>query len=558
MFSKKILAQLVVATCSRYGIKNVVISPGSRNAPLTVGFSNNSKMQSYSIVDERCAAFFALGMAQQTQEPVALVCTSGSALLNYYPAIAEAFYSNIPLVVISADRPAHLIDIGDGQTIRQKNVFENHILYSANLEVDGTIIANNTLLCKALQAAVEKKGPVHINVPFDEPLYETVAERYSEVSAMMTNEVFHASKQKTLVVSDLQLEKFQHTWSSAKKKLVLIGVNSPDTALQEALNLLVEDPSVLVLTESTSNVYHPKFVHSIDQLIYSLSATEFEALQPDLLVTLGGMVVSKKIKQFLRKYTPKKHWHIDTLKAMDTYHCLSEFIQTSPAVFLKNVGTVSSVKESLYQKEWLQKKEQKEAGHHVFLANAQHTDLTVVAQVLQSIPKGSQLQLSNSSLIRYAQLFPIAPSVSVFCNRGTSGIDGSTSTAIGAAVTSKKATLLLTGDLSFLYDSNGLWNNYIPSSFRIVVVNNAGGGIFRCIPGPKTTNALPYFETPHQFTAEYLSKMYNFAYQRADDVNSLQNALTTFYKQEARPKILEVFTTKDLNDVVLADYFKSI
>jgi len=558
MHSNKVLAQLVVATCSRYGIQRVVISPGSRNAPLTVDFSNNSKITSYSVVDERCAAFFALGMAQQTQEPVAIVCTSGSAVLNYYPAIAEAFYSNIPLVVISADRPAHLIDIGDGQTIRQQNVFENHVLYSVNLEVDATITASNTLLRKALQAAVVQKGPVHINVPFDEPLYETVAERHPEVSALLTNEALHAPKQKTSVVSGLQQEKFQQAWNSANKKLILIGVNSSDTALQEALNLLVEDSSVLVFTESTSNVYHSKFVHSIDQLIYSLSATEFEALQPDLLVTLGGMVVSKKIKQFLRKYTPKKHWHIDAIKSMDTYHCLSDFIQASPAAFFKQLDGNSLVKERSYQKDWLQKKAEKEAGHRTFLAKAPHADVTVVAQVLQSIPKGSQLQLSNSSLIRYTQLFPIDTSLTVFCNRGTSGIDGSTSTAIGAAVASETPTVLLTGDLSFLYDSNGLWNNYIPSSFRIIVVNNAGGGIFRCIPGPKTTNALSYFETPHQFTAEYLSKMYNFAYQSADDAMSLQNALATFYKQGAQPKILEVFTTKDLNDVVLADYFKSI
>ncbi len=133
MYPKKELAQIVISACHQFNIDTVVISPGSRNAPLTVGFSNHPEIETLSVVDERCAAFFALGIAQQTQKPVAIVCTSGSALLNYYPAIAEAFYSNIPLVVISADRPKHLIDIGDGQTIRQENVFENHILFSANL-----------------------------------------------------------------------------------------------------------------------------------------------------------------------------------------------------------------------------------------------------------------------------------------------------------------------------------------------------------------------------------------------------------------------------------------
>ncbi|MGK0326437.1 MAG: 2-succinyl-5-enolpyruvyl-6-hydroxy-3-cyclohexene-1-carboxylate synthase, partial [Polaribacter sp.] len=177
MYPKKELAQIVISACHQFNIDTVVISPGSRNAPLTIGFSNHKKIQALSIVDERCAAFFALGIAQQTQKPVAILCTSGSALLNYYPAIAEAFYSNIPLVVISADRPKHLIDIGDGQTIRQENVFENHILFSANLiENEKYKTRNSQLIGEALQIAVSQKGPVHINVPFEEPLYDTVGD----------------------------------------------------------------------------------------------------------------------------------------------------------------------------------------------------------------------------------------------------------------------------------------------------------------------------------------------------------------------------------------------
>ena len=175
MYPKKELAQIVISACYQFKIETVVISPGSRNAPLTIGFSNHKEIETLSVVDERCAAFFALGIAQQTQKPVAILCTSGSAMLNYYPAIAEAFYSNIPLVVISADRPKHLIDIGDGQTIRQENVFGNHILFSANLiENPKFKTRNSQLIGEALQISVSQKGPVHINVPFDEPLYETV------------------------------------------------------------------------------------------------------------------------------------------------------------------------------------------------------------------------------------------------------------------------------------------------------------------------------------------------------------------------------------------------
>ena len=177
IYSQKELAQLVIEYCGTYEVEHVVISPGSRNAPLTIGFTNYPKVKTYSIVDERSAAFFGLGLAQQTQKPVALVCTSGSALLNYYPAVAEAFYSDIPLIIISADRPKHLIDIGDGQTIRQENIFLNHCLFNANLkEGEENRNDNSRLIQTALSTAILNKGPVHINVPFDEPLYETTSD----------------------------------------------------------------------------------------------------------------------------------------------------------------------------------------------------------------------------------------------------------------------------------------------------------------------------------------------------------------------------------------------
>ena len=175
-FPKNRLAQLIVENCKDYNIDTVVISPGSRSAPLVMGFNESEEIRTMSIVDERCAAFFALGIAQQTRHPVALLCTSGSALLNYYPAVAEAFYSNIPLIIISADRPLHLIDVGDGQTIRQENIFANHILCSINLGKNASKTADENIK-KALKAAIYNKGPVHINIPFDEPLYEKVGKK---------------------------------------------------------------------------------------------------------------------------------------------------------------------------------------------------------------------------------------------------------------------------------------------------------------------------------------------------------------------------------------------
>ncbi len=545
MFPKKELAQLVISACGQYNIDTVVISPGSRNAPLTIGFSNHKSFETLSVVDERCAAFFAMGIAQQMQKPVAIVCSSGSALLNYYPAIAEAFYSNIPLVVISADRPKHLIDIGDGQTIRQENVFENHILYSANL-VEGEFEKNKELLCESLQIAIHKKGPVHINVPFDEPLYETVDELNKfDFPTVIANKVKQS----------VNYESLKSIWKNSTKKMILVGSNFPNSELQNILNEVINDESVLVLTETTSNLYNSKFINSIDKLIFPLNENDLKELQPEILLTLGGMVISKKIKQFLRKYQPKHHWHVDELKAMDTYHCLSEFIQEKPSEFLKEL---TGEKESDYQKLWLTKKDERAIKHNEYLSNIEYSDLKVFEAILNMIPNESQVQISNSSTIRYSQLFDLNSSLKVFCNRGTSGIDGSTSTAIGAAFATNKPITFITGDLSFFYDSNALWNTNTPVNFRIIILNNAGGGIFRFIPGPSTTNATAFFETPHNLTAEHLAKMFGYNYVSVSNLEELTNGLNDFYLESEQPKIMEVFTPKEINDVVLKNYFKNL
>jgi 2-succinyl-5-enolpyruvyl-6-hydroxy-3-cyclohexene-1-carboxylate synthase len=550
-FPKNKLAQLVIASCAANNIEHVVISPGSRNAPLTIGFSNHHKIKTYSVVDERSAAFFALGMAQQMQKPVAIVCTSGSALLNYYPAIAEAFYSNIPLVIISADRPQHLINIGDGQTINQENVFENHILQAISL-VEELNVENSILemLNETIKTAIIEKGPVHINVPFGEPLYETVDE------LLVLEKEINDFEEIPLNVDDLQ--KYANIWNASTKKMVLVGSEYPSELLQIQLDYLTKDPSVLVLIENTANVSNPKFINSIDKLIFPLEEAELEQFQPEILISLGGMIVSKKIKQHLRKYQPKFHWHVDEKRAFDTFFCLNHHFKISPQLFFSQFFFLTKAKESNYQQFWLTKKMIRLKKHQEFIENCAFSDLKVFNLLLNSIPKNSQLQLSNSAVIRYSQLFDIDKTLRVFCNRGTSGIDGSTSTAVGAANISKENTVFITGDISFFYDSNALWNNYIPSNFRIIIVNNGGGGIFRFIPGPKESNVLDYFETPHQLTAEYLCKMYKFEYSTAKNENELIEELSNFYDGSNSPKLLEIFTPRAENDKILKAYFKNL
>ncbi|MDR6845739.1 2-succinyl-5-enolpyruvyl-6-hydroxy-3-cyclohexene-1-carboxylic-acid synthase [Flavobacterium granuli] len=551
IYPKIPLAQSILQIFLAKGITNIIISPGSRNAPLTIGFASNPAFQCYSIADERAAAFFALGIAQQTGKPTAVVCTSGSALLNYYPAFSEAFYSQIPLIVVSADRPQSKIDIGDGQTIRQENVFANHSLYNANLLEDASE-ENDRKINEAINTSIDKKGPVHINAPFEEPLYETVSE-------LSVNSTVFASANVPQTVDIEELKQYANVWNKASRKLILIGVNEPNAIAEGTIEALAQKESVAVMTENTSNVSHESFITSIDTIITPFTAEDFEAYRPEILITFGGMVVSKRIKAFLRKYQPKHHWHIDTLRAYDTFGCLTKHFELDPNTFFNAFLPLTSKVESNYFAQLDDLRKLRKVKHDSYLSKMPFTDFKVFEKVIESLQQNSQLQISNSSAIRYAQLIPIDPSIEVFCNRGTSGIDGSTSTAIGAAVANAKPTVFITGDIGFLYDSNALWNNYIPKNFKIILINNGGGGIFRILPGHSETPVFnTFFETFHNLTAEHLAKMYGLNYWTANDEESLSKGLDSLYAQNDRPSILEVFTPTLDNNSVLLQYFKEL
>ena len=538
--------------CLEKGIDTIVISPGSRNAPLIITFTNHPSFNNYSIVDERSAAFFALGMVQQHQRPVALVCTSGSALLNYYPAVAEAYYSDLPLIVISADRPEKLLEIGDGQTINQENVFNNHILYSANCkEGDEFQNENETEINNAINSAINNSGPVHINAPFSEPLYEMVD--HIEVKPKII------SLNNPSEVLDVDLDPYVQQWNSSMKKMILIGVMPPNQIEEELLERLAKDDSVIVLNETTSNLNHHSFFPSIDQLIAPLDGKGFQELQPDILLTFGGMIISKKIKAFLRNHPPKYHWHVDTKKAYDTFFVLNDHFKTSPNSFLNRFLSGVEHIESDYFQYWDTIRKKRLHHHASFLKKIPFSDFSVFSEIFKNIPNNYQVQLANSTTIRYSQLFELEESLKVFCNRGTSGIDGSLSTAIGAACSSNEDTVFITGDLSFFYDSNALWNNYIPKNFKIIVVNNSGGGIFRILPGAKNmAHFKTYFETKHNLDAEGLCRMYHFDYISANDASSLADGIDTLFNSSENPILLEVFTPSDLNDKILLDYFEYI
>jgi len=557
-FSKNILAQSIIDLCFKKNIKNIVISPGSRNAPLTLGFNHNSFFKTYNIVDERSAAFFALGIAQQINFPVVLVCTSGSALLNYYPAISEAYYSNIPLVILSADRPGRLLNIGDGQTINQKNVFNKNIGYSENLNQNdnyylnlfGLRDNNQYKINKALNFSIEKQSPVHINIPFSEPLYEVT----NSLSVNTINKLPRLNNQNVKNISS-----FRNKWQNSIKKIILIGVSSPDLLCKKSIDLLVSDSSLLVLIENTSNVYHPSFCNKIDQLIAPLTNKELKEFRPEILITIGGMIISKKIKAIFRDNKPNEHWHIGIHDANDTFFCLTKHFKTSPNNIIYKLYENFNDNGSDFYNKWDLVISKRKEKHKKYLSNLIYCDFKVFDYVLNSIPSKSMLQVSNSSAIRYTQLFDLDSSINVFCNRGTSGIDGSTSTAVGAASVFKGNTVFITGDLSFFYDSNALWNNFIPSSFRVILINNKGGGIFKILTKDNNTELFKkFFETKHNLYAKDLCNMYGFEYFISNDEDTLKNVLNDFYNESEKPRLLEVITDNDYNQDYLLNYFDYI
>jgi len=548
LYPENPLAQILLQVFIEKEIKHIVISPGSRNAPLTIGFASNPFFSCYSVVDERSAGFFALGIAQQTQKPVAVVCTSGSALLNYYPALAEAFYSQIPFIVVSADRPLSKIDIGDGQTIRQKNVFSNHTQYNANLTEEASE-ENQQKIREAINISALKKAPVHINIPFEEPLYKTVDK--SNFQLVKTHENLITQKKETNNLT-------KKTYCSFQKKLILIGTNYPKQISPEVIENLADNSSVVVMCETTSNVFHPKFINKIDTLITPFSESDFKNLQPDLLITLGGMIVSKRIKTFLRKYKPKEHWHIDPIRAYDTFGCLTHHFKEKPNDFFADLISEKHTTQSNYNHYVQQIKAERQKKAIIFSENVPYSDFWIFEVITKFLPKNIQLQVGNSSAIRYLQLFDLKDSIEVFCNRGTSGIDGSTSTAIGASIISEKPVVLITGDISFFYDSNALWNNYIKDNFKIILINNSGGGIFRILPGHQKNEIFStFFETTHNLNAEHLAKMFGFKYFYAQNKLETEIELDQFFKCKTK-SILEIKTPIQINDKVLNDYFKML
>ena len=554
--TKKHIHQLA-ALLLKKGITDIVISPGSRNAPMIHTFHGIAGFNCRNVVDERSAAYFALGLSLAKQKPVAVVCTSGTATLNYAPAIAEAFYQNIPLIVLTADRPDYWIDQLESQCIRQEGIYRNFVKKEVNLplgESEKELWFAARQINECLNLAVSgNPAPVHINIPLEEPLHQLIDAELPEVKDIAIT----SAKPK---ISETELRGLVEIVGQSKKIMVLAGQLNPNPPLEKALAAFVAKTGAVVLHEYLSNLNNEQLVGSIDTILAAILDENSTDYNPDLLITLGGQFVSKSLKQFLRKNKPAEHWHLSLgAEHFDTYQSLTKVIQTEAADFFESLAEQKLQANSEFLQLWKDKENQVNQLRDEFVAGSEFADLKAFELIGKNIPENSVVHLGNSSPVRYALIHEKVKEAEYYSNRGTAGIDGCLSTAVGFASDSEKINTVIVGDLSFFYDSNALWNKYIGSNLRIIVIHNGGGNIFSMIKGPGETPAFQeHFFTQNTHKAEGLARAFGLEYFVTINESELQQALTEFYSPDQNAAVLEIFTDADVNVKVFRELFKEV
>jgi len=557
----------IAELCSTKGLSNIVLCPGSRCAPLTLAFTRHPNITTRTFSDERSAAFIALGMAKEIQKPTALLCTSGTAAYNFSPAVAEAFFSEVPLVVFTADRPAEWIAQHDGQTIYQADIFGKHVKKSFQLPQDYEHSDSEWAIYRMVNEAInlsqeEPKGPVHINAPFREPLYPTGDE---PIKFRSVKTIEHESA--NLELTEEQKIRIKTDWSIFHNILVVAGQQDYHDSTINTFANFINSRNIPVAGDITCNL-NPleNLVRHADAFLGQATTHIKKSLQPDLLITFGKSVLSKNLKSFLKEHPPKMQWHVQPAgHVADTFQSLTKVIRTSTETFFNFLNTLEpsdtfeNQKQNNFNKLW--EIEERRACRAIddFFPQKELAEFELVKEVINHIPENSNLHLANSMSVRYANLIGLNANhkgVKVFSNRGTSGIDGCTSTTIGHCLVTEQPNILITGDLAFFYDRNAFWHNYQVPNLRILLLNNHGGIIFKMIDGP---GSLPetdeYFATKQKLSASKLCEEFGFDYLKLDNRRKLINLLKDFFDFDGKTKIMEIETEAALNKTVF-DTFK--
>lgn len=579
MDTAKTNCRVLLDVLTAQGLRNAVVSPGSRNAPLLMAIAARPEIKSRVVTDERTAAFVALGMAIATNRPVMLCCTSGTALLNYAPAVAEAFHRHVPLIVVSADRPSRWIDQNDSQTMRQLDALQNIVKRSFDIPVsDGNSVECgnpafrseyewyvNRMANEAWIAATSGiPGPVHINVQIDAPIGETTGTDVTSASASV-RKIKTLEGPKTLTPA--QYKELAET-VAGKKILVVAGFMDPDSRLNKSLATFLQLPQTAICAEPLSNLHlvgHPDAC--VTDLVLAADEDTLRSLRPDLIISIGGAVVSSRLKTFLRSCPDVECWTLgDTDPGVDCYQSLTLHIDTDPGLFFRGFASIikwmkghgmyhDENRASDYSAAWRNARQEAVKRAEKYIGIAPWSELKAMNILLNAVPRKFNLFFSNGTAVRYACLGLAPMPHACWCNRGVSGIEGGNATAVGTAVCYAGPTMLITGDMSFSYAPKIMGLDLVPSDFKIVVLNNGGGGIFRCIGA---TSALPIREemlcAPRELPLESLCHAYGWNYLHADSEASLHTLLPSLFAPGRH--LLEITVDPTLSAKAFTELFR--
>ncbi len=567
-YSNKDNINLLTALLAAHHVRHAVVCPGSRNAPIVHNLHAHPDISCCPVTDERSAGFYALGMAQALRQPVVVCVTSGTALLNVAPAVAEAYYQHVPLIIISADRPRAWIDQLDGQTMRQEGALAPFVNKFVSLPEDISSATEhwhaNRMVNEALLAAIQPQfGPVHINVPISEPLFEF------DVTALPTERAITHWRSK----ADMAL--VRRLWDrmmrpDIKRPMVVFGqtlIDLNNKEMREAVQLLSR--CSVAVSERLCNL-PLVYTHAEEVLLMN---GDDDSLLPDFILYMGDMLVSKRMRQFLRRaenaevimVSPDGQVH-DTTMHMDT------IVEAEPSELLRGFLHISSDAAALvdvsaedsslleipagripYLEKW--KDLHAKAEQLVEEQEPSYSQMAAVKyfeQQLEDMEYDFVVHYANSSAVRLANIFAWHH---VYVNRGVNGIEGTLSTAAGFSVTSGKRVFCVIGDLSFFYDQNALWNSNLNGNLRIVLLNNGKGGIFDMLPGLERSEAGDMVSGVHHTSAQGICTQNDIGYLQASNMAELQVGMVTLLTEERqRPMVLEVFTDAETDAAVFREY----
>lgn len=554
MYSSKRNVLQLLSLLKAHNISHFVVSPGSRHIPIVISMESDPFFKLYSVVDERSASFFAVGLMQRFKEPVGIICTSGTASANYCSAINECLYQELPLLVLTADREECLRDQHEDQMIRQSTMFKPVAKFVANLPMvksDNDVWYNNRLINEALLELTHRGcGPVQVNIPIPDHL-----------DNFDTPEL---PKERKIVRNNLADTNWDDVAQKLRNKRVMIICGEGFTFTKEQSEILdnfCNTFDVAVLSDKMSNCHVQNSIENAFAVLRAVNEIDVNNLVPEIVISIrSNYSFNPESKSFFKRATDCRieNWYVHPSgKVVDPFHKLTNIFEMDEFTFCKYAteANTSVITEQYYAETW------KVMSDSIDEPKVEYGHINAVGKFIEKIPNGSILHLANSNSVRIAQLYDINPSVEIHCNRGTDGIDGSMSAAVGYACETDRLNFLMIGDLSFFYDMNALWNRHLSKNMRIFLDNNGGGAIMHMPDRPEfAMNCLPNFiSAKHNASAKAWAEDRGFKYVCAHNSDEIDKGVKILTNPNIEgPVLLEVFSDLFEDTAIFKGYYATI